>query len=143
MTNLPPPANEAGADDPHLPERHHSERGATGRSRQQASNPQLELAAPIRSASRPFVWQHGSQLYLLVNETPGWVLAELEFVPSACHYVEIRRTAYRWPREAAGVLLSRSLATDADTVRQLANDVTAWLATSHEPVSVWHREQDA
>jgi hypothetical protein len=80
--------------------------------------------------STPFAWQHGARLYLLVSEWSGWVLAELEFVPSACHYVEIRRTSYRWPREAVGALLSRALPAGEDATRQLIDDVTVWFASA-------------
>ena len=144
MTHLPPPLNEPGAGRPDEPERPPSDRTAANRSPEPLTrNSRLELSAPIRPASRPFAWQHGARLYLLVGESRGWVLAELEFLPSDCHYVEIRRTRYRWPREAIGVLLSRSLAADEETCRRLASDVTAWLAAVHQAVPVWHHEVES
>lgn len=137
MTHLPPPIDpETGR--PEERDRPHADRSTVRRSsRQRAGNPQLELAAPIHPAFRPFAWQHGPRLYLLVYEGLGWVLAELEFLADACHYVEIRRTTYRWPREAVGVLLSRSLAVDERLSGQLAVDLTAWLAREQAPVSLW------
>lgn len=100
--------------------------------RRQAINRFIEHSTPMWFSSTPFAWQHGARLYLLVSDWQGWVLAELKFVPNACHYVEVRRAQYRWPREAAGALLSRSLAADEATTRKLAADVSTWLAAASE-----------
>ena len=75
----------------------------------------------------PFAWQHGNRLLLLEGWSHGWVLAELRFDPAACHYVEVRRTRYRWAREAAGSLLSRVLAAGDATCERTARDLAAWL----------------
>lgn len=133
MTQPTPPADEPGQDRPEDHECLPAPRGRAGErssGRRQAMNRLFELSAPIRFSSTPFAWQYGAHLYLLVNDWNGWVLAELKFVPRACHYVEVRRTSYRWPREAAGALLSRSLAADESTTRKLATDVSTWLAAA-------------
>jgi hypothetical protein len=139
MTHNPPPANESGhghADDAR------KRRADTAPASQQplsppATKPPVDaLSLPICFASSPFAWQHGAHLYLLVSEWRGWVLAEMEFVPSLCHYVEIRRTSYRWPREAVCVLLTRSLDADDESIWQLADDVTTWMTTSSHPMSL-------
>lgn len=140
MTHLPPP-NEPGASHPEDAEGRHAERPATDdSSSRMAPGSRLRLSAPVRPAVQPFVWQHGSRLYLLDREGRGWVLAELAFLSDACHYVEVRRTSYRWPREAAGVLLSRSLAVNQATARRLATDLTAWMANEQTPVKIRRRK---
>lgn len=139
MTHNPPPANESGhgcADDAK-----HRRADMVPASHQPvslpASTPPIDsLPLPLRFSSTPFAWQHGANLYLLVSEWNGWVLAELEFVPSLCHYVERRRTSYRWPREAVCALLTRSLVADDETAWRLADDVTAWMTTTSHPLSV-------
>jgi hypothetical protein len=137
MTQHTPPADEPGHD--HLDDQcRPAQRGRAGdRSslRRQTINRLFELSAPLQFSSTPFAWQHGAHLYLLVSDWTGWVLAELKFVPRACHYVEVRRTHYRWPREAAGALLSRSLTADEATTRKLATDVTTWLAAGSDQLS--------
>jgi len=75
----------------------------------------------------PFAWQHGSRLLLLEARPLGWIMAELWFDPSRCHYVELRRTRYRWAREAAGALLSRALAAGDSGAERAARDLDAWL----------------
>ena len=75
----------------------------------------------------PFAWQHGSRLLLLEARPPGWVFAELRFDPAACHYVEVRRARYRWAREAAGALLSRTLVAGDTAADRTARDLAAWL----------------
>ena len=140
MTHLQPP-NESGARHPDDPDGRQVERSRTNdSSRRTPRGTRLGLTAPVRPTVRPFIWQHGSRLYLLDREKRGWVLAELEFLADACHYVEVRRTSYRWPRVAAGVLLSRSLAVNEATARRLATDLTAWIANEHPPVKVRRRK---
>lgn len=143
MTHHPPPANESGHGCADEPKQCRAETAPSGHQQVglPAVNPAVDaLSLPIRFTSSPFAWQHGPNLYLLVSEWRGWVLAELEFVPSICHYVEIRRTSYRWPREAAGVLLTRALTADDETSWQLANDVSTWISTTRHPLSLWPPE---
>jgi hypothetical protein len=75
----------------------------------------------------PFVWQSGRRLLLLDEELGQWVFAELEFDPTTCRYVEIRRGAYDMEREAIGVLLSRALASGFSSVEESAASLNAWL----------------
>ncbi|MBA2518852.1 MAG: hypothetical protein H0V24_04245 [Chloroflexia bacterium] len=131
MTQHTPPADDARDSRSDDLERRTRRRDDT-EVRRRSMDRLFALSAPIRFTSTPFAWQHGADLYLLVNDWTGWVLAELKFVPSGCHYVEIRRTSYRWPREAAGVLLSRTLVLGEATSRQLARDVTTWLETTRD-----------
>ena len=101
---------------------------------ERASDP-VDARAPTAAAGLravPFAWQHGSRLLLLEARPLGWILAELRFDPAACHYVEVRRARYRWPREAAGALLSRALAAGDVTAERTARDLHAWLATSRQ-----------
>ena len=76
----------------------------------------------------PFAWQHGSQLLLLEPRPFGWVMAELRFDRAACHYVEVRRARYRWPREAACALLGRALVGGEAVAARAARDLQQWLA---------------
>jgi hypothetical protein len=143
MTHTPPPTNEPGhgcADDA---KQHRADAASAAHKPASlpATKPQVDASSlPVRFASSPFAWQHGPNLYLLVSEWSGWVLAELEFVPDLCHYVETRRTSYRWPREAVCALLTRSLDADDETIWQLAEDVTTWMKTSSHPMSLWPPE---
>jgi len=75
----------------------------------------------------PFVWQSELRLLLLDAEFGQWVFAELEFDPSTCRYVEIRRGAYEMEREAIGVLLSRALASGMVSVEESAASLNTWL----------------
>jgi len=95
--------------------------------------------APTTSCATPFIWQHGQQLLLLDHEPLGWILAELHFDSRLCHYVEIRRATYRWPREAAGSLLARlvSASTEEATginLERTAQDLLRWIASHRESV---------
>jgi hypothetical protein len=76
----------------------------------------------------PFAWQHEQRLLLLDQETGGWTVAELHFDSARCHYVEVRRATFRWPREAAGALLARGVAFGASPAERLATDLDRWLA---------------
>ena len=57
----------------------------------------------------------------------AWVLAELVFDPDTCRYLEVRRSVYRWPREAAGALLGRSFAGGQHRAEDAARGLTAWV----------------
>ena len=95
-----------------------------------------KVTGAIRSESGPvpFAWQHGCRLLLLEGRPRRWVLAELQFDPTACHYIELRRAHFRWPREAAGALLSRALAAGPAAAESAATELATWLAaTVSEP----------
>ena len=101
-----------------------------------AREPDSTLALPLGTppaslgagpGRAPFAWQHGNRLLLLEGRPHGWVLAELRFDRAACHYVEVRRTRYRWAREAAGSFLSRVLAAGDAASKRTAHDLAAWL----------------
>jgi hypothetical protein len=74
----------------------------------------------------PFSWQDGRRLWILDGGPTYWVLAELIFDPRSCCYEEVRRSNYRWPREAAGALLGRTLAGGTRRVEDAARELTAW-----------------
>ena len=76
----------------------------------------------------PFAWQDGRRLWLLDGGPRDWVLAELLFDPDTCRYFEIRRSKYRWPREAAGALLSRSFAGGQRRAEDAARNLSDWMA---------------
>jgi hypothetical protein len=82
----------------------------------------------IALAPQPFAWQNGDQLLLLDLDGASWLFAELHFRPDQCRYEEVRRTRYRWQREAIGALLSRALVNGDDalitTVEQLDRYMT-------------------
>jgi hypothetical protein len=74
----------------------------------------------------PFSWQDGRRLWILDGGPSAWVLAELMFDPRTCCYEEVRRSNYRWPREAAGALLGRTLAGGRQQTEDAARELTAW-----------------
>jgi hypothetical protein len=74
----------------------------------------------------PFSWQDGRRLLILDGGPGSWVLAELIFDPRTCCYEEVRRSSYRWPREAAGALLGRTLASGGQRTEDAARELTAW-----------------
>jgi hypothetical protein len=76
----------------------------------------------------PFAWQDGRRLWLLDGGPVDWVLAELLFDPETCRYLEVRRSQYRWPREAAGALLSRSLNGAEHRAEDAARSLSEWIA---------------
>lgn len=76
----------------------------------------------------PFAWQDGRRLWLLDGGPVDWVLAELLFDPETCRYLEVRRSQYRWPREAAGALLSRSLNGGEHRAEDAARSLSEWIA---------------
>lgn len=79
----------------------------------------------------PFAWQHEDRLYLLEAGSRSWVLAELQFDPSGCHYVELRRSRFRWAREAGGALLGRALRAGDPAMERLADDISQWITRHH------------
>jgi len=78
----------------------------------------------------PFAWQDGRRLWILDGDCSAWVLAELEFDPRACRYVEVRRASYRWPREAAGALLGRAIGAGLHRAEDAARGLSEWAAAS-------------
>jgi hypothetical protein len=74
----------------------------------------------------PFAWQEGRRLWILDGRASDWVLAELLFEPESCRYLEVRRSSYRWPREAAGALLSRTFAGGQRQAEQAARGLLEW-----------------
>ena len=89
-----------------------------------------QVVAPHRlpQSETPFAWQDGQRLLLLDEEADGWTFAELRFDAARCHYVEVRRATFRWPREAAGAILARGLAFGPDGIECLAVALDGWLA---------------
>jgi hypothetical protein len=89
----------------------------------------------VYRAPTPFAWQLGRQL-LLLDENPGgfWQMAELEFEPIRCHYIEVRRASYIWFREALGALMSRALASGEAAAEEAGTNVLNWYDTHHAPV---------
>lgn len=85
------------------------------------------VEASLSGALRPFVWQRGRRLLLLERERGAWVLAELEFEPEICRYIELRRAFYRWEREAAGALLSRTIGYGESAVEESAAMLEDWM----------------
>ena len=109
-----------------VPPAHGSDRGVD----RDAASGQLGPAdQAARGAGRraPFVCQNGNRVLLLEARPLGWILAELRFEPSTCRYTEVRRTRYRWPREAAGALLSRAFAEGDAIADRTDRDLRAWL----------------
>jgi len=78
----------------------------------------------------PFAWQDGRRLWILDGGSTDWVLAELLFEPQTCRYLEVRRSTYRWPREAAGALLGRSFIGGQRRAEDAARGLNAWIARS-------------
>ena len=87
-----------------------------------------EHARSLPRSETPFAWQDGRRLLLLDEEPGGWTFAELRFDDVRCHYVEVRRATYRWPREAAGAILARGLGFGPEAVERLAVALDRWLA---------------
>ncbi len=103
--------------------------------------PELPGFLPIQTAradaakardSLPFVVQAGQILFMVAEESSGWVVAELRFDSGACAFSEERRARYQWPREAFGRLLSRVVTGDEidhDEVYRISDDFSRWLAS--------------
>ena len=75
----------------------------------------------------PFAWQDGRRLWILDGGSTDWVLAELLFEPRTCRYLEVRRSIYRWPREAAGALLGRTFCGGQRQAEDAARGLSAWI----------------
>jgi hypothetical protein len=76
----------------------------------------------------PFAWQDGRRLWILDTYGADWVLAELLFDPQSCRYLEVRRSTYRWPREAAGALLGRAFIGGQARAEDAARSLVEWSA---------------
>ena len=87
-----------------------------------------DVSDPVRAPRRPFAWQDGRRLWLLDNDGAEWILAELLFDPAACRYLEIRRSSYRWPREAAGALLGRTFRGGQGQAEEAARELFEWVS---------------
>ena len=77
----------------------------------------------------PFIVQSGQRIFMLACDDGTWVLAELQFDDERVTFLETRRSAYEWPREAFGALLSRVALREADdaSVDGVAKDFQHWL----------------
>jgi hypothetical protein len=104
--------------------------GATARPNDDMGSPRLGATPEVGVAGlrRPFAWQDGRRLWILDGGANAWVLAELLFEPAACRYLEVRRSSYRWPREAAGALLGRTFAGGASRAADAARGLSDWMA---------------
>jgi hypothetical protein len=81
----------------------------------------------LQNQQRPFAWQDGRRLWILDGGSGDWVLAELLFEPRSCRYLEVRRSNYQWPREAAGALLGRTFAGGQRQVEDAARGLSEWI----------------
>ena len=87
-------------------------------------------AGCVTTQPRPFAWQDGRRLWILDGDASAWILAELEFDPQSCRYTEVRRASYRWPREAAGALLGRTIGAGQRRAEDAARGLSEWAAAS-------------
>jgi hypothetical protein len=88
----------------------------------------VQFAGEYETGDRgPFAWQDGRRLWILDGEATHWILAELLFEPRSCRYVEVRRSRYRWPREAAGALLGRTFAGGQRRAEDAARGLSEWV----------------
>lgn len=76
----------------------------------------------------PFAWQDGRRLWILDGGSTNWVLAELLFEPRSCRYLEVRRSIYEWPREAAGALLGRAFVGGQRRAEDAARGLAEWIS---------------
>lgn len=90
------------------------------------------LCEPRQQA--PFAWQDGRRLWIMDGGGTDWVVAELLFEPEFCRYLEIRRASYRWPREAAGALLGRTLAGGQGRAEEAARGLREWTERATKPL---------
>jgi hypothetical protein len=106
--------------------------GATARSNDELGPRRTAARTPDHAGDHigPFAWQDGRRLWLLDGSHDTWILAELLFEPASCRYVEIRRSRYRWPREAAGALLGRTFAGGQRRAEDAARGLCEWLTRS-------------
>lgn len=81
----------------------------------------------VRPPRMPFAWQHGQCLLMLDQHEFGWTVAELRFEPDELRYVEVRRSSYRWPREAMGAVIARGYRSGETLMAQLAGALDLWL----------------
>ena len=86
----------------------------------------VNATVTVALKTTPFTWQDGRRLWLLDGQPRNWVLAELVFDPTSCRYLEVRRTTYRWPREAAGALLGRTFASGESQAENAARGLVEW-----------------
>jgi hypothetical protein len=92
--------------------------------------PRRSAAMPVGCAQDqqgPFAWQDGRRLWILDSGSSDWVLAELLFEPQSCRYLEVRRSVYQWPREAAGALLGRTFAGGRRQAEEAARGLSDWI----------------
>jgi hypothetical protein len=89
-----------------------------------------DARSPIQQA--PFAWQDGRRLWILDGGGSDWVLAELLFEPESCRYLEVRRSSYRWPREAAGALLSRTFSSGEQKAEIAARGLLDWASRGRQ-----------
>lgn len=90
----------------------------------------VRCEVPVRTGRYvPFAWQRDQCLMILHYEQSqaSWILAELTFDPLICRYEERRQVTYAFPREAAGVLLARMVATDECTGSEQADRLVEWV----------------
>jgi hypothetical protein len=81
-----------------------------------------------------WVWQRKTHLFVLDrNELGQWVVAELEFLRDEGYYLELRRCAYDWPREAIGAMLSRLLSLGDHEALVASASLDAWCAVVFAP----------
>ncbi len=89
--------------------------------------PADHTAIAVRPPKMPFAWQHEQYLLMLDQQDRGWTVAELRFEPDHLRYVEVRRSSYRWPREAMGAVIARGVRCGESSMAQLARAVDTWL----------------
>jgi hypothetical protein len=106
--------------------------GAAARPNDDAGPRQSAPRSSCRQMSQggPFAWQDGRRLWILDSGPSDWVLAELLFEPRSCRYLEVRRSTYRWPREAAGALLGRTFAGGQRQAEDAARGLSEWVMRS-------------
>jgi hypothetical protein len=85
---------------------------------------------PAPDHPAPFAWQDGRRLWILDGGLDDWILAELIFEPRTCRYLEVRRSNYRWPREAAGAFLGRTFAGGQGRAEDAARGLKEWVSRS-------------
>ncbi len=91
------------------------------------SNPPSTIESHIETEQpAPFAWQSGRRLWILDGRDSEWIVAELEFNPRECRYIEVRRAVYRWPREAAGALLGRALSGGTANAEEASRGLMLW-----------------
>lgn len=93
--------------------------------------PPGHAAIAVRPPRMPFAWQHEQVVLMLDQGERGWTVAELRFEPDRLRYVEVRRSSYRWPREAMGAVIARGVRCGEASMAQLARAVDAWLKSRH------------